>query len=120
MKKCLLGFLYTFLFLIVGCFISTLLYYFNILSDKANTIFLYIIIILSSIIGSVKFSRHLKYRGIINGLIFYLVCIILFILSSVIIFKSNFSLKNLVYYLVMLLSSVLGGIIGKNKEEIDE
>lgn len=120
MKKCLLGFLYTFLFLIAGCFISTLLYYFNILSDKANTIFLYIIIILASIIGSVKFSKHLKYRGIINGLIFYFICAILFIISSVIIFKSNFGIKNLVYYLVMLLSSVLGGIIGKNKEEIDE
>ena len=39
---------------------------------------------------------------------------------SNVIFKESFSIKNVIYYLVLLIFSILGGIIGKNmKEEID-
>ena len=113
-------FLYTIGILLIGTLITSTLYYFNILSDKIYSIFLYLISIIGILIGSIKFSKLLNKKGFINGTIYFLILFILMIVISLIIFKSKISTKSIIYYFILLIFSILGGIIGKNtKKEND-
>ena len=120
MKKYVMPFLYTIGILLIGTLITSTLYYFNILSDKIYSIFLYLISIIGILIGSIKFSKLLNKKGFINGTIYFLILFILMIVISLIIFKSKISTKSIIYYFILLIFSILGGIIGKNtKKEND-
>lgn len=106
--------------ILIGSFLSSVLYYFNITSDKINNILLYLISIVGIFTGSIFFSKEIKYKGIINGLIYFVGWFTIMLLSSLIIFKITFKINSLIYYSVILIFSMLGGIIGKNlKEEND-
>ena len=113
-KKYVIPFLYSFFIIFVFSFIFSILYYFNIIGDKVNDVLLWITGVISIFVGSLKFSKGLRFKGLINGAIYYLVFLIISIILSLVIFKSDFDIKNIIYYVVLLLSSVLGGIIGKN------
>ena len=117
MKKYLTSFLYTITIFLIGSLISSILYYFNITNDKLNTIFLYMTGILGIFIGSINISKTLKYKGIINGLIYFVIWFIIMIFLSFVLFKINISSKNIIYYTVLLAFSLIGGIIGKNLAE---
>lgn len=120
MKKYVIPFLYTVGIILIGSLIISTLYYFNILSDKVYSIFLYLVSIIAVLIGSIKFSKVLNKKGFVNGIIYFLTLFILMIILSILIFKSDMSLKNIIYYFILLIFSMLGGIIGKNfKEEND-
>lgn len=119
-KKYLIPILYTLMIILIGSFLSSVLYYFNITSDKINNILLYLISIVGIFTGSIFFSKEIKYKGIINGLIYFVGWFTIMLLSSLIIFKITFKINSLIYYSVILIFSMLGGIIGKNlKEEND-
>lgn len=119
-KKYLIPILYTLMIILIGSFLSSVLYYFNITSDKIDNILLYLISIVGIFTGSIFFSKEIKYKGIINGLIYFVVWFTIMLLSSLIIFKTTFKINSLIYYSIILIFSILGGIIGKNlKEEND-
>ena len=85
----------------------------NLLSYKIINTISFIFIILLFNIMSIKISRVSKYKGIISGLIIGSINIIyLFLLS--IIFKTNNTITILIYYLILLISSIIGGTIGSN------
>lgn len=120
MKKYLIPILYTIGTTIIGTLFSSILYYFNLTSDKINNILLYLISILGIFIGSIIFSKNIKFKGILNGFIYFIFWFIIIILLSFIVYKINFKISNLIYYFIILIFSILGGIIGKNlKEEND-
>ena len=120
-KKYLIPILYTLGIILIGAFLSSILYYFNITSDKLNNILLYLISILGIFTGSVLLSKDIKYKGIINGLLYFIGWFIIMLLLSLIVFKTSIKINDLIYYAVILIFSMLGGIIGKNlKEENDE
>lgn len=117
MKKYVFPMLYSFGIMLIGTLISSILYYFNITSDKLNTIILYLISIISLFVGSLKLGKNFKQKGIISGLIFFTIWLVIMIFISIIIFKTNFILKNIIYYMILLIFSILGGILGKNAQE---
>lgn len=120
MKKYLVPILYTLGIMLLGSFISSILYYFNITSDKFNTILLYLISIVAIFVGALKLGKSFDQKGIITGLIYFTMWLIIMILISLIFFKVDFGIKNIIYYAILLIFSMLGGIIGKNtKEETD-
>ena len=82
MKKHFLAILYSFTSLLIGSFIVSILYYFNITSDKFNNILLYFISISSIFIGSTYFSKNMKYKGLINGIIYFLIWFIIMLFLS--------------------------------------
>lgn len=119
-KKYLIPILYTLTIVLIGTFLSSILYYFNITTDKLNNILLYLISIVGIFTGSIFFSKETKYKGIINGLLYFVGWFVIMLLSSLIIFKTSFKINSLIYYSIILIFSMLGGIIGKNlKEEND-
>ncbi len=120
MKKYLIPALYTVGIIIVGTLFSSILYYFNITSSKINNILLYLVSIVGIFTGSVLFSKEMKYKGIINGIIYFIAFFIIMAILSLLVFKINFKLSSLIYYIIILLFSILGGILEKNlKEEND-
>lgn len=117
MKKHFLAILYSFTSLLIGSFIVSILYYFNITSDKFNNILLYFISISSIFIGSTYFSKNMKYKGLINGIIYFLIWFIIMLFLSLFIFKTHFGIKNIIYYIILLIFSLIAGVLGKNLED---
>ncbi len=118
MKKYLKPFLCLFFIVLIGLIPVSILYYFNIFSDKITNYLLWLIMIVSIVIGSYKFSYNMKYKGIVNGIIFFIITFLILLLLNLIM-KPNMSKTTIIYGLFLLLSSIIGGIIGKNAKTDD-
>lgn len=102
-----------FIFIIVIAVITALI---NLTGIKSVTISKLSVILtaISFFVIAVLASHKTKERGIILGLKLGLSFIILLILINLIVFKSPFNIDRLIYYLILLASSLLGGSLGKN------
>ena len=102
-----------FIFIIVIAVITALI---NLTGIKSVTISKLSVILtaISFFVIAVFASHKTKERGIILGLKLGLSFIILLILINLIVFKSPFNIDRLIYYLILLASSLLGGSLGKN------
>lgn len=102
-----------FIFIIVIAVITALI---NLTGVKSVTISKLSVILtaISFFVIAVLASHKTKERGIILGLKLGLSFIILLILINLIVFKSPFNIDRLIYYLILLASSLLGGSLGKN------
>ena len=113
LKVYLKDLLYVFLTVIVGIFIFTVFNYFNIFSDKITNILKMILIIGIFIFSGYYLSKRSKGRGFLEGLKIGGIISIFFLLTSWLGINSSFEWKNLIYYLILIISSMTGGIIGK-------
>ena len=88
----------------------------NLTGINSNTINKLSIILtaLSFFIITCLASNNTKQKGFILGLKLGLSFVILLILINLIIFRSSFNIDRLIYYTILILSSLLGGAIGKN------
>lgn len=114
-KKYLISYAYTLGIIIVGTFIVTLFNYFNLLSSNvANTLIL-IIVIVSLFIGSFLLGKKSNKKGYLEG-IKYSVIFILFLVIINLIFIKVFEIKSLIYFLIIIISSTFGSMLGINKK----
>ncbi len=121
MKKYLLPASITTAIVLVGTLIISIFYYFNLISDKLNTTFLYLISIIAMFTGAFLLGKQTKEKGYLSGLIYYAVWLIIMIILSLVFIKTSFSVSMLIYFIVLLISSVLGSSIGINyKKEADD
>ena len=88
----------------------------NLTGINSNTINKISIILtaLSFFIITCLASNNTKQKGFILGLKLGLSFVIFLILINLIIFRSSFNIDRLIYYTILILSSLLGGAIGKN------
>ena len=88
----------------------------NLTGINSNTINKLSIILtaLSFFIITCLASNNAKQKGFILGLKLGISFVILLILTNLIIFRSSFNIDRLIYYTILILSSILGGAIGKN------
>ena len=111
MKKIGIALLYIVSSILVFTLIFTFFNYFSVLKDSA--ILKILIPIISLFIGGIYLgintSSKAFLRGIKLGLIFIGILIILNI-----IFISDFKIKNILYYLILLITTSLGSMIGIN------
>ena len=110
--------MYTFLIVVLGLIPISILYYYNVIDDNITNILLWIIFGIAIFIGSYKISTNMKYKGIINGLIYFVILMLLISIASIFI-KVRFNYKIMIYYLVLAIFSIMGGIIGKNLKTDD-
>ena len=116
MKNYLIQTSYTIIIFIVGLLLTSILYYFNITNDKINGILIYLVSFVSIFIGALKTGKITKQKGIISGLIYFAFVFIIMFLLSITVFNIQIKLNMFIYYLVILIFSVLGSIIGKNMQ----
>lgn len=120
MKRYLFPFLYTLGIILIGSMFSSILYYFDITNDKINTIFLYLISIVAIFIGALNTGKNIKQKGIISGILYFTAWFLIMIFLSLVIFNHKLNFNSMIYYLILLIFSIMGAIIGKNNQtEID-
>lgn len=99
--------------------ILTLISYFNIIGSKTTTVFKIIIPIISLFIGGIKIGKRSNKKGWLEGLKLSILFIILLLIVSLLIFNNKFEAKNILFYIILIISTMFGSMIGinKNKQE---
>lgn len=115
LKKYTYHFLYTIISILLSLLLIITLYYFNILPiniyQTLKLILFLVIILLSGILLGKKATSKGYLEGIKLGLFF----IILFTVTSLLT-SANLHIKVLLYDCIILITAILGGMIGINKK----
>lgn len=100
--------------IILLCIVSVILAYTNV-SDNMLLTFVFVIVVVTTLIGSTLLARKTKKRGLLCGLIFGLIYFAIIYLISVI-FYNGFVFNNTVamYLLMCSVSGIIGGVVGVN------
>lgn len=104
--------------LILTLFI-TILSYFNIMGDKVVSIFKIIIPIISLLIGGFYIGKRSIKKGFIEGLKLGLIFCIVLAIFNYLGLGISFKVKYLLFYLILIVTSVLGSMIGINRKKSD-
>ena len=105
--------LFTFILIIILSLITTILYYFNITSTSANNVLRIISIIIIFIFSGIYIGKNSSKKGWLEGL--KIAGMLIFIsLVITLAFKYSFNIKQIIYYLIMSVTVVLGSMIGIN------
>ena len=92
--------------------VLTILYYYDFINLGTYNILKLVILLFSTLISSIYLGTKAKQKGYLEGIKLALIIITLFIIPTIIL--SNFSLKILIYYLIILITCSLGSMIGIN------
>lgn len=100
--------------------ILTTMSYFNILGDKVTTVFKIIIPITSLFVGGIQIGKRSNKKGWLEGLKLSLIFLILLLLFNFLALNNSFEAKNILFYIILIISTMFGSMIGinKNKQEI--
>lgn len=119
LKKAGISLLYIIGFILILTFLITLLNYFNIISKNVVSVFKIIIPIVSLFIGGFVTGKKSSQKGWLEGLKLSLIFLFIMILFNYLGLKNNIEFKNLLYYLIIIVSTCFGSMLGinYNKEE---
>ena len=109
-----IGYFWT-IFLILAL-LQTILNYFNILSQNTLSIFKLLIPIISITISSYKLGKNSKEKGYLEGIKIGLTIISSFIIFVILLDK--ISIKSLLYYTILLLTSIISSMLGINRKKV--
>ena len=115
MKKYLKGYIYYLSILLLSSLIICIMYFFNLIKVNIYSNLLYVLSILSSFVGTYIYSKNTNNKGIVSGIIFYISTSFIMFLTSYII-NNNLNISTVIYYLIILFTCLLSGIISKNKK----
>lgn len=100
--------------LILLCLTGVLFAYTKI-NDNLINIFVFVIVVISILIGSTLLTHKIKRRGLLLGVIFGLIYFSILYFLSVILYTGFFINKEVgIYFIISVLSGAFGGIIGVN------
>lgn len=111
-KNYLRSLILTILIILGGSIITTLLSYFTNLTTLTNILRVIIILISILIPTFILGTKSLK-KGYLEGLKYGLILIILSLIINIIM-QNKFSLDIIIYYVIILTSSMLGSMLGIN------
>ena len=101
------------IFLILNLII-TILSYFDIFNSSAINIMKIIITIITFLLLGITTGKQYKKKGLINGVIVSFIYILIFTIINLIVPGLDFSIKTFFYYLIIILITSVGSIIGTN------
>ena len=101
--------------LVIYLLIISILYYFEVLNYRVTYILNYIFVLLLSGFSGFKISRYERQKGYLNGFSIGIIIAFIYFIITILMHEYNFS--SLVYYLTLILSSIIGGIIGVPNEK---
>ena len=104
-----------FIFLFITIFILSFFSYFNIIGKNIIKYLKIIIPLFLISINSYKSSKILKTKGYLNGILYGGLIVISLFIINILLFRT-FHLKQSIYYLIIILTSILSSMIGKTKK----
>lgn len=109
---------YVFIGILVTTIIITLLNYFGILNGTFLKVVSIITIILSLFIGGFLSGSKANKKGYLEGIKFGLVMIVIILILNLLVFRNEFNLINILYYISLLFSSMIGGMMGIARKRV--
>ena len=116
LKNYLISLGYFFTIFLISTLIQTIFNYFNLLSTNIISIIKLLIPILSIFIASYKLGTKSKQKGYLEGIKLGIIIIGIFI--TITLLTDKLSIKSLLYYLILMIASILSSMIGINKKKI--
>ena len=110
LKNYLKSYLYLFISIIILTLLLSVINYFFIIPTKVIKL---LIPIISILISSIILGKNTKSKAFLEGIKFTSIYITLSIILSII-FKNPFSIKLILSYILLLLSGIIGSMIGIN------
>lgn len=117
LKKIGYGFIYTLGAFLILTFILTLLSYVDVFSMNVVSFVQLFIPIISLLIGGYIIGKRSKSNGWLEGLKFSLLFLVFLLLFDYFGLGVAPKLKNIVFYIIMIVSSILGSMIGINRRK---
>lgn len=114
-KKILNSLLTFFIIIISGTLVITIFNYFNILGSNIISIMRLILPVIAMFISSYKLGKVSDKKGYLEGLKFGGIVILIF--TILVILLDKLELRSLIYYLILLLTSVMSSMIGINRKK---
>ena len=115
-KKLGMSFLYILIPILILTFVITIFSYFNLINDKVVSIFKIIIPIVSMFIGGFYIGKKSNKKGYLEGLKLGLIFSIILIIFNYLALDNSFKSKYLLFYIILIISTILGSMIGVNKK----
>lgn len=115
LKNLGISIIYILSFMLGLTFIFTLLNYIGLLNNTTINIIKIIIPIVSMFIGGFIIGKKTGKKGWLEGLKLSLIFLVILTLFNYLGLKSTFSLKVIIYYLILIISTMFGSIVGVNK-----
>ena len=103
------------LIILISSFFITLLNYFDILSGSFLSILKIIIMIVSFFTGGFLTGRNSNSKGWLEGLKLGVIFSSLLFIINIFLIK-NFAFKNILYFIILIVSSIVGSMIGISKK----
>lgn len=110
--------LYMISIILVLTFLVTVLNYFNIVGSKILSIMEILIILISMFVGGFLIGKKSKQKGWLEGIKLGLIFVAILSLFNYLGLGQKFSVINLIYYLILIISCTLGSMIGINKKSV--
>ncbi len=106
------------IFLIIELMFTFVISLLNLLGVNSGitTIILFILNIILFFVLSFFNATSKKKKGLIEGLTIGAVFIIAMYIIKVILFTAKINVSTIIYYFILLITSILGGLIGVNKK----
>lgn len=101
--------------LLILTLLLTLFNYFNLFSNGLVSTFKIIIPIISLFAGGFFIGKKSSKKGWLEGLKLSLIFTIILILFNLLGLGNKLDLKNILYYLIIIISCMFGGMLGINK-----
>ena len=108
------GILFNIIELFILLFILTILYYFNLINEKTYSILKLIVLLISIFINSFILGKNTKKKSYIEGIIYGIIIITILLILTIIL--SKVKLKLLIFYPLILITSLSGSIMSKIKK----
>lgn len=115
--KYLKSLIYIFVPILILTIILSIFDYFNIIGNSLSNYLKLFIVSISMLIGGIYIGSKASKKGWLEGLKIGLIVIILMFVVSYLAFDQGITIKTVIYYFILIASSMLGSMIGINKRK---
>ena len=115
-KNYLVAIGYFLLVVAVFAIILTIFNYYDIVTSKLFKIIKVLIPSLALFIGGYKVGNSANKKGYIEGIQLSLIIIVMLFMFSYLGFNVTFNVSLILYYIILIISSMLGAMVGINKK----
>lgn len=117
LKNIGISFLYIIGLLFILTFFITLLNYFNVFGSKTMAVLEIIIFALSLFVGGVVIGRKSNKLGWLEGLKLGGIFLVILLLFNYLGLDHSFKIKDLIFYLILFISTMFGSMVGINRKK---
>ena len=117
-KKYGLRLIYTIILIIILIGILTIFYYYDLINTNTYDVLKLILLLISIFLNSFILGKNVKEKGYLEGIKFGLIIIILLLIPTII--MKQLKIKLIIYYSMIISTSILGSIMGINKKKISK